>query len=110
MSRCSDGSPTTGLRHIALITRLLEIQLIQETETVKNRVHHLPTTFGMKSRTRIAFWNVRTLSDDSRLAQAEAEMLRYNLHVLGLSEVRRNGFGELRTSKGLTLLYSGQRR
>ncbi|CAH2099413.1 unnamed protein product [Euphydryas editha] len=56
----------------------------------------------MKTRTRIACWNVRTLSEDSRLAQAEAEMLRYNLQILGLSEVRRNGFGELRTFRGLT--------
>ncbi|KAJ8709293.1 hypothetical protein PYW07_009119 [Mythimna separata] len=62
----------------------------------------------MKIRTRIAFWNVRTLSDDSRLAQAEAVMLGYNLQILGLSEVRRHGFGELRTSRGLTLLYSGK--
>lgn len=62
----------------------------------------------MKTRTRIACWNVRTLSDDSRLAQVEAEMLQYKLQILGLSEVRRNGFGELRTSRGLTLLYSGK--
>nr|XP_021199035.2 LINE-1 retrotransposable element ORF2 protein [Helicoverpa armigera] len=62
----------------------------------------------MKIRTRIACWNVRTLSEDSRLAQAETEMLRYKLQILGLSEVRRNGFGELRTSRGLTFLYSGK--
>ncbi|CAG4959526.1 unnamed protein product [Colias eurytheme] len=54
------------------------------------------------------YWNVRTIYDDSRLAQAENEMLRYNLQILGLSEVRRNGFGEMRTSQGLTLLYSGK--
>ncbi|PZC75700.1 hypothetical protein B5X24_HaOG205732 [Helicoverpa armigera] len=35
-------------------------------------------------------------------------MLRYKLQILGLSEVRRNGFGELRTSRGLTFLYSGK--
>ncbi|CAF4745374.1 unnamed protein product [Pieris macdunnoughi] len=35
-------------------------------------------------------------------------MIRYNLQILGLSEVRGNGFGELRTSKVLTLLYSGK--
>lgn len=61
--------------------------MINETETETNRIDHIPTTFGMKTRTRIAFWNVRTLSDDSRLAQAEAEMLRYKLQILGLSEV-----------------------
>ncbi|KAL4709659.1 hypothetical protein ACJJTC_007390 [Scirpophaga incertulas] len=39
----------------------------------------------MKTRTRIACWN---------------------LQILGLSEVRRNGFGEQRTPKGVTLLNS----
>ncbi|CAG4943626.1 unnamed protein product [Colias eurytheme] len=62
----------------------------------------------MKTQTRIAFWNVRTLNDDSRLAQVETEMLRYNLQILGLSEVRRNGFGEIKTDRGLTFLYSGK--
>ncbi|CAB3224963.1 unnamed protein product [Arctia plantaginis] len=51
---------------------------------------------------------MRALSDDSRLAQAEAEMLRYQLQILGLSEVRMNGFGDLRTPKSLTFLYSGK--
>lgn len=65
----------------------------------------------MKYRTRIANWNVRTLygsDSDARLAQAEAEMLTYRLQILGLSEVRWNGFGEVRTPKGLTFLYSGK--
>lgn len=51
---------------------------------------------------------MRTLYDDSRLAQAELQMAKYNLGIFGLSEVRRNGFGELRTSNGFTLLYSGK--
>lgn len=62
----------------------------------------------MKSRTESSFRNVCTLSDDSRLAQIEAEVLRYDLHMLGLNEGRRNGFGELRMSKRLTFLYSGK--
>ncbi|CAH2103159.1 unnamed protein product [Euphydryas editha] len=36
-------------------------------------------------------------------------MLRFKLHILGLSEGRRNGFGEQRRPKGLTLLYFGKR-
>ncbi|CAG4945247.1 unnamed protein product [Colias eurytheme] len=35
-------------------------------------------------------------------------MIRYNLQILGISEVRRNGFGEFRTPNGLTFLYSGK--
>nr|XP_032525852.1 uncharacterized protein LOC116776701 [Danaus plexippus plexippus] len=48
------------------------------------------------------------LREDSRLAQAGAEMLRPKLQILSLSKVHRNGFGELRTSEGLTFLYSGK--
>ncbi|CAH2091933.1 unnamed protein product [Euphydryas editha] len=63
----------------------------------------------MKIRTRIAFWNVQTLHEDYRLAQVGVEILRYKLHILGLSKVRRNEFGEQRTPKGLTLFYSGKK-
>ncbi|CAB3249663.1 unnamed protein product [Arctia plantaginis] len=35
-------------------------------------------------------------------------MYTYNLQILGLSTVPRNGFSELRISKGLTFLYSGK--
>ncbi|KAI8427309.1 hypothetical protein MSG28_001892 [Choristoneura fumiferana] len=35
-------------------------------------------------------------------------MLIYKLQIMGLSKVRRNGFGELRTPRGLTFLYSGK--
>ncbi|XP_061377212.1 craniofacial development protein 2-like [Danaus plexippus] len=35
-------------------------------------------------------------------------MLRPKLQILSLSKVHRNGFGELRTSEGLTFLYSGK--
>lgn len=46
--------------------------------------------------------------DDSRLVQVEVVMFRYNLQIFGLSEVRRNGFGDLRIFGGLILLYLGK--
>lgn len=66
------------------------------------------TTFGMKTRTRIGTWNVRTLSETSRLAQVCKEFNTYKLTMLGLCETRWYDSGEFTTADGLTLLYSGK--
>lgn len=66
------------------------------------------TTFGMKHRTRIGFWNVRTLREKGRLRQVEREMESYRLDILGLSEVRWPEFGEVQTQRGGLFLYSGR--
>ena len=41
-----------------------------------------------KTKTRIGFRNVRTMYETGKLAQVTAEMRRYNLHILGMSESR----------------------
>ena len=41
-----------------------------------------------KVKTRIGFWNVRTMFEAGRLAQITAEMRKYKLHMLGVSEIR----------------------
>ena len=41
-----------------------------------------------KTKTRIGFWNVRTMYETGKLAQVKAEMRRYNLRILGISESR----------------------
>ena len=61
-----------------------------------------------KTKTRIGFWNVRTMYETGKLAQVTAEMRRYNLHVLGVSESRWIGTGRLKTVSGDTVLYSGR--
>ena len=53
--------------------------MMKETKTLENRIHTFLTTFGMKTG-RIAFWNVRVLSCDTTLAQADAVMLSCNLY------------------------------
>lgn len=62
----------------------------------------------MKTRTRIGTWNVRTLSETSRLAQVCKEFKSYKLTMLGLCETRWYDSGEFTTADGLTLLYSGK--
>ena len=61
-----------------------------------------------KHKTRIGFWNVRTMYNTGKLAQVTSEMRRYNLDILGVSESRWTGSGRLRTSTGETALYSGR--
>lgn len=85
--------------------------MITETVTTRkftNKPDLKMTTFGMKTRTRIGTWNVRTLSETSRLAQVCKEFNTYRLTLLGLCETRWYDSGEFTTSDGLTLLYSGK--
>ena len=62
---------------------------------------------GMKRRTRIGFWNIRTMLEASRLSQVLKEMIHCKLDLIGVSETRGNGSGELTMALGELLLYSG---
>ena len=55
----------------------------------------------------IGVWNVRTMYDTGRTAQIAAEMPRYNVIILGLSETRWSQTGKMKVSSGELLLYSG---
>ncbi|KAI7790271.1 putative craniofacial development protein 2-like [Triplophysa rosa] len=46
--------------------------------------------------------------DTGKAAQVAAEMRNYRLSILGISETRWNGSGQIRLSKGELVLYSGQ--
>ena len=61
-----------------------------------------------KCKTRIGFWNVRTLYQTSKLAQVTTEMRNYNMHILGISESMWTGTGRHKTNTGETVLYSGR--
>lgn len=65
------------------------------------------TTFGFKTRIMIGTWNVRTLSDPSRIEQLCKEMSNYKLSILGLSETRILNSGSTHLSSGHHLLFSG---
>ena len=41
-----------------------------------------------KTKTKIGFWNVRTMYETGKLAQVTAELRRYNLHILGICKSR----------------------
>jgi len=60
-----------------------------------------------KQYIRIGCWNVRTMYAIGKTAIVTREMKRYNLDVLGISEVRWTGFGEVKVNTGESILYSG---
>jgi hypothetical protein len=57
---------------------------------------------------KIDFWNVKTLYQAGKFHQLTAKLKNYKLDTLGLSEVRWNQFGELKTPSTMTFLYSGR--
>ncbi|XP_005112107.1 craniofacial development protein 2-like [Aplysia californica] len=74
-------------------------------EAVCRKMEDLNTA---KTKVIIGQWNVRTMYEAGKLAQVTAEMRRYGLHVLGISESQWTGSGRLRTATGETLIYSGR--
>ncbi|VDP19696.1 unnamed protein product [Schistosoma margrebowiei] len=52
-------------------------------------------------------WNVHTMWNTGRALQIAAEMKRYNLDVLGISETHWTQVGQQRLTSGKLLLYSG---
>ncbi|VDP46770.1 unnamed protein product [Schistosoma margrebowiei] len=52
-------------------------------------------------------WNARTMWGTGRVFQIAAEMKRYNLRMLGISETYWTKVGQQRLASGELLLYSG---
>lgn len=63
--------------------------------------------FSAKHSKRIRGWNVWTLYLSGKFQQPAMEMDRYNMEILGLSEVRWNTSGMTILSSGHTIDYSG---
>ncbi|GFS14130.1 craniofacial development protein 2-like [Elysia marginata] len=77
-------------------------------ESRKEAIGRTKEVLNAKTKTRIGFWNVRTMFETGKLAQVTIEMNRYNLHILGVSESRWTGTGRYKTNTGETVLYSGR--
>ena len=52
---------------------------------------------------------MRTMNESGILKVLEKELNSYRLEILGLSEIKWNGFGEITTQEGNVLIYSGQK-
>ena len=55
---------------------------------------------------RVGSWNILSLSDDQRLPHLSDELSRLRVDIVGLSETRRPGSGEI-SSRGYTYYWSG---
>ena len=60
-----------------------------------------------KACVKIGQLNVRTLFETGKCAQVIKEMQRYDISILGVSEMRWNSCGRMRIATGETVLYSG---
>ncbi|XP_068731553.1 craniofacial development protein 2-like [Montipora capricornis] len=60
-----------------------------------------------RTTTTIATWNVKTMYETGKAAQASAEMPQYNIALLGVSETRWLQARQTRLASGGLLLYSG---
>ena len=65
------------------------------------------TIVSTRTTTIIATWNVRTMYETGKTAQVAAEMRKFNLAILGISESRWTGSGQKRLTSGELLLYTG---
>ena len=61
-----------------------------------------------KSSVKIGQWNVRTMYEAGKCTLVMAEMRRYNISILGISEMRWNTSGKMTTATGEMVLYSGK--
>ena len=58
-----------------------------------------------KTITSIGTWNVRTLNRTGKIKELTNELSRYKWDIVGLSETRLNGCGELTTNEGHNIYY-----
>ena len=56
------------------------------------------TFVNTKQPLKITFWNVRTVTQESKLEQVEKEMEKYEIELLGFSEIRWSGADRMMVS------------
>ncbi|OCT72028.1 hypothetical protein XELAEV_18035012mg [Xenopus laevis] len=78
-----------------------------ETAVKEIRTDVTLTTFGIKWKTKIGFWNVRTMWETGKLKQVVKEMEEYKIDILGLSEARWTDYGEVKLPNDYIFIYSG---
>jgi hypothetical protein len=84
-----------------------EILIIHRTLTRKNQPGNSLTTISLEKGLRFGTWNVQTLNQLGKLAQAGRIMESYSLAFMGMSEVRWKQSGQITTTKGHVFFWSG---
>ncbi|XP_023224327.1 craniofacial development protein 2-like [Centruroides sculpturatus] len=62
---------------------------------------------ALKESLRVGCWNVRSLYQTGKLANVIREMKILGISILGISEVRWTGRGDIKTEEGFRFIYSG---
>ena len=55
---------------------------------------------------KVGSWNVRKLLQAGKMAEIADELLKYDLDITALQEIRRKGYGRIKKTRYI-LLYSG---
>ena len=91
-----------------LTCRRLEREVNTTLQLGEHRMTRRPKKMcSAKHPTKIGTWNVRTLYQNGKSQQVAEEMDRYQLEILGLSEVRWNTSGMTTLTTGHTINYPG---
>ncbi|KAL9976159.1 hypothetical protein ACROYT_G013418 [Oculina patagonica] len=61
-----------------------------------------------KKTVRVGCWNVRTMYSTGKTAQVCREMAKYKVEILGISECRWTGSGQVRTQTGENIIFAGR--
>ena len=76
-------------------------------ESPKETADRKMKVLSAKWKTRIGFWNLKTIYEKGKPVKSKADVRRYNLHFLGISVSRWAGLGRHKSNTGETVLYSG---
>ena len=62
-----------------------------------------------KKRMRVGMWNVKTMLQHGKLENLKREMEINKINVIGLSKMRIEGLGQIKSNK-VTIYYSGDQK
>ena len=81
--------------------------LHDESRDSSEVMRSMPPLLTTRAKIFIGTWNVRTMWETGKISQIAAEMKRYNLTVLGISETHWTQTGQKTLATGEVLLYFG---
>ena len=81
--------------------------MMRQGESPREPLRRMESMPKPKELLKVGTWNVRTLYQTGKARQVTNEMDNYQLDILGVSEARWTGFGNVRTADDKIILYSG---